>query len=301
MVDIRPLQRHEEFEACVDLQKQVWGFSDRDALPARTLLVAQRFGGCVLGAYEQGNLVGLVLSLPSFYMDMFAHHSHMLAVSPDYQNQGIGWRLKLAQRREALRRGIKLITWTFDPLESRNAHLNLNKLGIIIRTYYENFYPPSSSELHSGLGTDRFVGEWWIASKRVGALLDPRDSEGTVSEPASAGRAGWADPAALFHLSGINAVSYSPDGLAVSSAPDLGLSEERLILEIPSEIQKIRSLRMDLAKEWREKTRAALSHYLGRGYIVTKLLVKKGPNPPFERRTFYLLEKTDWQSLLDKF
>src|SRR5262245_8334736 len=149
MVEIRKVESHEEYERCVDLQKIVWGFSDRELVPSRTMIVAQKHGGGVLGAFaESGELVGFALAFASVHKGRGAQHSSMLAVLPDYRDQNIGWRLKLAQRKEGLARDVPVITWTYDPLESKNAHLNLNKLGAMACDYFENHYPPSASELY---------------------------------------------------------------------------------------------------------------------------------------------------------
>jgi predicted GNAT superfamily acetyltransferase len=284
MIEIRKVETHADFERCVDLQKMVWGFSDRDVVPSRTLVVAQKHGGCVLGAYtESGELIGFALALASFYANQPAQYSSMLAVLPEYQGQGIGWRLKLVQRQEALARGLKVITWTFDPLESKNAHLNINKLGAIVRTYYENLYPASTSEIHSGLGTDRFLAEWWIESERVNALLDrPASAERTADRPDE-------DAVLISSLPRANQVSYA-QGLPQTMALDLDRSEARLLVEIPVEIQELKARNLELAKDWRARTRVVFKHYFEKKYTVTRLLMAPCSPAP-DRRAFYLLER----------
>jgi predicted GNAT superfamily acetyltransferase len=156
-----------DFERCVAIQMAVWGYSDGDLIPRRVFIVAQRIGGQVIGAYAGETLVGFAMSLPG-YRDGHAYlHSHMLAVLPEYRNAGLGRRMKLAQRDDALARGFNLMEWTFDPLEIKNAHLNIARLGAISRRYIPDFYGASTSPLQGGLPTDRLVAEWWLNSERV--------------------------------------------------------------------------------------------------------------------------------------
>jgi predicted GNAT superfamily acetyltransferase len=201
MILIRECRGFGELQACVDLQVEVWGYSDGDVIPRRMFLVAQKIGGQVLGAFdtslpgapEQGDaasMVGFSLSLPGVKTGKKSRtgkpesylHSHMLAVRESYRNQSIGAKLKLAQRADALNRGFERIEWTFDPVEIKNAFLNIHKLGAIVRTYEENFYGPSSSRLQGGLQTDRLVAEWWIASPHVEHALQ-RNQTITAGRP----------------------------------------------------------------------------------------------------------------------
>jgi predicted GNAT superfamily acetyltransferase len=170
-IQIQPLTTLEHFERCVVLQIEVWGYSDGDVIPRRVFVVAQRIGGQVIGAFDDGELVGFAMSLPGYRNGKPYLHSHMLAVLPHYRNAGIGRRLKLAQRDDAIARGFDLMEWTFDPLEIRNAHLNIARLGVIVRRYQPDFYGPSSSPLQGGLPTDRLYAEWWLRSDRVAGML----------------------------------------------------------------------------------------------------------------------------------
>lgn len=279
MVHIRKIQTHAEYERCVDLQKIVWGFSDRELVPSRTMIVAQKHGGCVLGAFaESGELVGFALSFASRHKGCVGQHSSMLAVLHEYRDQNIGWRLKLAQRKDALEREVPVITWTFDPLESKNAHLNLNKLGAVAVSYYENHYPQSASDLYSGLGTDRFLVEWWIAGERVRRRLDePHKPSPPIATP-------------LDLPSCVNPSHPGPDGLSEPGEPRLDTSALSRLVEIPADINQIKRRRFDLAVAWRENTRRVLRHYLNMGYAATQLLFEESPGPA-ARRTFYRLEK----------
>ncbi|HXC96266.1 MAG TPA: GNAT family N-acetyltransferase [Edaphobacter sp.] len=170
-IHIQSLTTLEDFERCVVLQLEVWGYSDGDVIPRRVFMVASRIGGQVIGAFDGDTMIGFAMSLPGYRDGKPYLHSHMLAVLPQYRNSGTGRRLKLAQRDDAITRGFHLMEWTFDPLEIRNAHLNIARLGVIVRRYEPDFYGPSSSPLQGGLPTDRLYAEWWLRSKRVTSIL----------------------------------------------------------------------------------------------------------------------------------
>ena len=166
-VIVRNCRGLQELRACVALQKQVWKFSDADLVPLRMFVVAEKIGGQVIGAFMRDQLAGFSLSLPAMRDGKPYLHSHMLAVSARYRNAGLGRKLKLFQRKDAMRRGYDLIEWTFDPLEIKNAYFNIERLGAIVRRYVVDQYGASSSPLQGGLPTDRLIAEWWLASDRV--------------------------------------------------------------------------------------------------------------------------------------
>lgn len=170
-VVVRRCEAFEELEACVALQKEVWGFTDAEMIPLRLFIVANKIGGQVLGAFAGNELIGFALGIPGTRGGRPYLHSHMLAVRVAYRDKGIGRRIKLFQRDDALARGFDLVEWTFDPLEIKNAWLNLEKLGAVARRYNINQYGTMSSPLHGGLPTDRLVAEWWLRSRRVETLL----------------------------------------------------------------------------------------------------------------------------------
>lgn len=196
MIVIRPCDGFDELEACVQLQIETWGYDVGDVIPRRAFLVAQKIGGQVIGAFDtempgagsQGgseSLIGFAFSLPGVksgenhllrgpapYL-----HSHMLAVRPEWRNRGIGAQLKREQRLEALSRGIRLMEWTFDPLEIKNSFLNIHRLGAVVCEYRVNFYSVSSSRLQGGLPTDRLLAEWHLDSPRVKAALGGQPKE----------------------------------------------------------------------------------------------------------------------------
>ena len=178
-VTIRKCEALEEMQACFALQKEVWKFSDADLVPVRMFVVAAKIGGQVVGAFAKKDdardgereLIGFALAIPGMRNGHCYLHSQMLAVRQQYRNGGLGRRMKLYQREDALARGFELMEWTFDPLEIKNAYLNIEKLGAITRRYNVNQYGITSSPLQGGLPTDRLVAEWWMKSKRVEAVL----------------------------------------------------------------------------------------------------------------------------------
>jgi predicted GNAT superfamily acetyltransferase len=172
-IEIRQLFTLDEFTDVLNLQKTIWGFADIELLPRRFLVVASKIGGHVFGAYDAGRMVGFCFAIPGVKANGQPYlHSHMLGVLPEYHNAGIGRRLKLSQREEALGRGIVLMEWTFDPLELKNAFFNIERLGAIVRRYSENQYGLTASPLHGGLPTDRCVAEWWLDSDRVRRIIE---------------------------------------------------------------------------------------------------------------------------------
>ena len=193
-IEIRQLFKLEEFEDVLRLQKEIWSFADVELLPLRFLVVVSKVGGHVFGAYDGPRMIGFCFAIPGIKPDGQPYlHSHMLGVLPEYRNAAIGRRLKFRQRDDALARGIQLIEWTFDPLELKNAFLNIEKLGAIVRRYNENQYGTTSSPLHGGLPTDRCIAEWWIrrADSRSAA---PPDAE-RISYPAGIAAIREQDPA----------------------------------------------------------------------------------------------------------
>jgi predicted GNAT superfamily acetyltransferase len=172
MIDIRPLTDREDLKSAVRLQRQIWGFEDVDLIPLRLFVVASKIGGQVYGAFDGAQLIGFCMAIPGLKPGGKTYlHSHMLGVLPEYRNARVGRSLKLAQRDDALARGIDLIEWTFDPLEIKNAFFNMERLGAIVRRYVPNQYGTTSSPLPGGLPTDRCIAEWWIGSARVKTIL----------------------------------------------------------------------------------------------------------------------------------
>ena len=186
---VRKCERIEEFHRCVELQRRIWGEADLEVEPATMFVVAAHTGGQTLGAFADDRLVGYTLAVAGLRGRVPYLHSHMTGVDGEYRNRGVGRMLKLFQREEALGRGIRLIQWTFDPLELRNAHFNLNRLGVICREYHPNLYGVTTSPLHRGLATDRLLVEWHLNSARVVAAIenlvkDPAEAPAAIELPA---------------------------------------------------------------------------------------------------------------------
>ena len=172
VIRVRPLTEHAEFSTAVELQRAIWGFDEVELLPVRLFVTALKVGGQALGAFEGERMIGFCLAIPGIGAAGERYlHSHMLGVLATYRNAGVGRMLKLAQREDALRRGIDLVEWTFDPLEIKNAYFNLERLGAIARRYNINQYGITTSPLQGFLPTDRLVAEWWLNSKRVADVL----------------------------------------------------------------------------------------------------------------------------------
>jgi predicted GNAT superfamily acetyltransferase len=231
MIDVRVLHRHEEFEAAVDLQRRIWGFAEVEVIPVRMFVVASRIGGQVFGAFDGEELVGFCVSLPGLKPGIMYLHSHMLGVLPEYRDKGAGRLLKLAQREEALSRGIGLVEWTFDPLEIKNAYFNIERLGAIVRRYVLNQYGNTSSHLHGALPTDRCVAEWWLNSSRVIQKLNASES-------------------------------------ALMMAPS---SEGRVCIEVPSDIGRLRREDPKLAREIQARISDAFLEHFEQGLVVIRL------------------------------
>ena len=181
-MNVRALSGHAEFAEAVRLQKEIWGFPDLELLPVRFFVVASRIGGQTFGAFDGNRMAGFLLAIPGIKPNLKTAsglpylHSHMLGVLPDYRDSGVGRMLKMAQREDALARRIRLIEWSFDPFEAKNAYFNLEVLGAIVRTHVPNMYGITASRLHGDLPTDRCIAEWWIADSHPKAQAAARVS-----------------------------------------------------------------------------------------------------------------------------
>lgn len=172
-IEIRHCAALAEYEECVRLEHAIWG--EEIAMPSAIFVVAHHTGGQVLGAFDGAasgaKMIGFTLALAGVRSGKPFLHSHMTAVLPEFRDSGVGRRLKFFQRQDALKRGIDLVEWTFDPLELKNAHFNFERLGAVARRYIPDCYGVTASPLHGGLPTDRLVAEWWLDSARVKAIL----------------------------------------------------------------------------------------------------------------------------------
>jgi predicted GNAT superfamily acetyltransferase len=256
--------------------------NETEVVPAHMLLAVAHGGGVVLGAFEAERLVGMVLGFlgvdPSHpdrvAMARLKHCSHMLAVDPRARNRGVGYRLKLAQRQAILQQGVRLATWTYDPLLSLNAHLNIRRLGAVCRTYVREAYGAMRDGLNVGLASDRFEVEWWVTSHRVLARLEGRRP-----------------PLDLVHYLEGGAHKVNPSGLRADGwpepPPDYEWSESNLLLvEIPPDFQALRAADLGLARAWREHSRALFEDAFRAGYLVSDFIFLRRETAP---RAYYVL------------
>lgn len=224
LIEIRPLFHLDEFADVVRLQEMIWGFDPTDLLPMRFLVVLTKVGGQVFGAFDNGSMIAFCFAMPGIKAGPRPYlHSHMLGVLPEYRDQGVGRRLKLRQREEALTRGISLMEWTFDPLELKNAFFNIERLGVIVRRYVPNQYGITASPLHGGIPTDRCYAEWWLDSPRAKMIVDGGkhaiDPQGKITYPSNIARIRKEDPDCAREIQRVNAEKFREafaGGLAVT-------------------------------------------------------------------------------------
>ncbi|HEX8650978.1 MAG TPA: GNAT family N-acetyltransferase [Pyrinomonadaceae bacterium] len=256
MIDIRSIDLIEEMRGVEELQKEVWG--PDDVVPLTHLVAAKEVGGILMGAYDAEQLVGFVYGFVGREGGSPVIHSHMLAVKPSYRDHHLGYRLKLAQREAALSTGFTRVTWTFDPLQSRNAHLNFARLGVVADQYKINFYGEESpSPLHRHVGTDRLWVSWLLASHRVKERLEQRS--GAVEQR---------QPLAPNPHSTMTLVRFEADDSPVTTSLAEGLKPQHILIEIPADIAPLQQDEPELASLWREATRQAFNTALKSGYLV---------------------------------
>lgn len=272
-VRVRPASSRADFEACVQLQRAVWRLADLEITSALHLIATTHAGGLLqLAERAEGRVVGFAYAFPALRGGVPHLHSDMLAVLPEEQERGVGVKLKWAQREAALARGIALITWTYDPLQARNANLNLRRLGAIAREFQPDFYGITTSTLHHGLPTDRLIARWELDSPRVRERAAQGEPPRAVPAP-SAPR--------------INEVRWQA-GWPVSSDPRLDLAAPELLLEIPPEWDVLCQAAPRVADAWHGKVRSALSTYFSRGYVAADFAPAEEGG---RRRPLYVLRK----------
>lgn len=277
MITIRPLCTLAEYEAAEDLQRVVWGITDGvEIVPLNILKPINKCSGAVLGAFDDNRLIGLAFGFLARLPTGELHHwSHINASHPDYRGQAVGEKLKWAQREAVLALGLTLIRWTFDPLEGPNASLNIGKLGATAQEYDRNVYGQMGDGLNVGLPSDRFIADWRLDSPRVLARL-----------------VGGRPKLSLADLSGD--VPFALDSEPVDPAlglrrplpPALDLDAERILAELPGNMQDVRKHNLTVGRAWRERTEQVFDAYFARGYRVEEFLSEKDE---IGRRNFYLL------------
>lgn len=275
-ITIGPFRGLSDYEACTDIQREVWGCGDIDIVPVTILVASDRHGGFSLGAFNTlGEMIGFCYSILGCSRDEVFQHSHMLAVRAAYRNFDVGYRLKLAQRKETLRRKLNTITWTFDPMQPMNAYFNLAKLGAWSCNYIENFYGQTTSELHRGLPTDRLEARWDLNSPRVEERIESGPPNHDLRKQ-------------LKQISVINHLEDLSPGLSKSSPPNLGLNTDPLLFEVPHNLPEIKTRDMGAALEWQGKMRQVFRNYFKKGYAVMDFWVVEDEG---RQRAFYYLEK----------
>ncbi len=285
--NIRVLETNEEMEAVEDLQRQVWPGSETDIVPAHLLITVVHNGGLVLGAFTDEKLVGFVFGFPGLEFTADGprpkHCSHMAGVHPDHRDSGIGFALKRAQWQMVRHQGLDHITWTYDPLLSRNAYLNIARLGAVCSTYRRTEYGEMRDDLNAGLPSDRFQVDWWLNTHRVNRRLGKR-------------------PRPTLKLSHLTRVGVHPlytpatgeSGLPRPPEHMPALETQLAAAEIPADFMALKAADFALARDWRFFTREFFEMAFARGYIVTDFVFDTGHGEPC---SLYVL--TDGESTLD--
>jgi chorismate synthase len=266
-IRIRDIAGSAELRAVEELQKEVWGVPDLEVVPFTQLVAARAAGGTLVGAFDGETMVGFAYGFVAYEHGRLAHHSHMLAVLPAYRNHNLGHRLKLAQRERVAAQGCALMSWTFDPLQSLNAHFNFNKLGVVADRYLVNFYGEDAQSFLHRNGTDRLWVTWPLTGRRVREPLG-----GMTPAPA--------DVTPLLQL--------GLDDSPLRNGPAAALAREQGLIEIPADIGDLERRGGGLANAWREATRWAFTEALAAGYLVTGFA---RPDGDARRAGVYLLER----------
>ena len=266
---VRLLRTAAEFQECARIQQTVWGSA---GVSGELLQVTAKNGGAVIGAFSGTHLAGFLYAFLARRHGRLAHWSHLMAVEPGFRDRGLGLRMKIAHRTLALAQGIHSIAWTYDPLQSRNAALNIHRLGAEVREYLPDCYGSFPSRIECGLPSDRFVAEWQIASRHVAKSL-------TDNRPAIQ----------IGALPVANEVEWDARAFAINRRLHLSLPERRLLVEIPADPDRMRAENLDGARRWRLESRRVFQNYFKKGYRVTDFIAPPQNDP---RRAFYLLERS---------
>jgi len=285
---IRALETVEEIAQAEQIQRVAWTMSDLDIIPTHALHAMEHNGAVLLGAFEDDKVIGFVFGvlgteenpnrLDQVAAARLKMYSVIAGVLPEYQQHDIGYRLKMAQRDFALRIGIRLITWTYDPLESLNARFNIGKLGAVCRRYLPNFHGDMTG-INTGLPTDRFETEWWVAQDRVAARTERKWRPLQLDALLAGG--------ALL----INEATINEAGLPVAPLNYVSRPGNMMLVEIPANFQNLKRVDMPLAQRWRMHTREVFESLFGSGFIVTDFVTHEDErgNP----HSYYLLTHQD--------
>lgn len=260
-MELRDLETIDEFRQVVELERQIWGVDYDDVVTVPILAVTVKRGGVLIGAFDNGRMIGFVYSLPGIKDGKPIQWSHMLGVIDEYRSAGLGRTLKLEQRQRSMAIGCDLVEWTYDPMQAANAHLNFAKLGVVVEEYAINVYGESTSRLHKGTPTDRFVAQWWIREPHVVRRIE--------SKSAAVLRTQEAADAPL-----VNRTRAAGKWLACEGY-DLDRSERRLWVEIPTGFTEMQAEDLQLALDWRMATGAIFTTYFERGYRAVDFVLNK--------------------------
>lgn len=272
-VTIRNLETFDDLKQVERVEREVWGLADIDVLPLTMTIATRAAGNIWIGAFDKDRLVGFAFGFLGTEQGHLMLHSHMLAVLDEYRDLHLGLKLKLAQRERTLAAGIREMTWTFDPLQSRNAHFNFAKLGTVSSSYRIDFYGPETSSVLHRNGTDRLWLRWPLASRRVAERIQGKNY-----------RAEWLD--ILSRLSPL--IRFNGDGYPVRTDLSIALTRQRIAIEVPGDINAIEKKDFALAVQWREATRWAFTEALKAGFFVAEFCrTVRGMQGPGT----YLLEK----------
>ncbi|MBE7468893.1 MAG: hypothetical protein DPW09_42475 [Anaerolineae bacterium] len=267
-VKIRSINTLTDLRKCHEIQRATWGFTDLMVFPYTQLISVAHNGGVLLGAYVGGELIGFVYGYLGMSGSKLYHFSQRMGVLPQYQGMGIGMKLKLAQRDQMLRQGIDLIVWTYDPLLGKNATLNIEKLGGIVRHYARDIYGAVNNPLQVGLSTDRFLLEWELMSDRVRERIRSNKPRPRAEDWLKADQYRF-----------VNFASWEGN-LPRPMAQDLEMDDDVLLVQIPPDLNAIKKVDLGIARGWRESTRDIFETYFKRGYVVTGFARSSEPQMP---------------------
>jgi len=263
-----------------ELQLRIWGFPEREVVPVHMLRALSEEGGLVLNAYDRdGRAIGTSFAFLGRHAGKRILYSHITGVIPEFQSKGVGLALKLMQRSYAIKQGLDLVCWTYDPMQSLNNRFNLSKLGAIARTYYVNYYGDMPDDLNRGVETDRFLAEWWVKSRRVKNTI--KSESATTTDD-------------IRHYPMINPTITKEGVRCPVGQPDLKATEETILIEIPYNYEAFRKRDTSILQKWRAETRQLYMHYFKRGYIATESFVDKSN----EKRSFVKLERGPLKRIL---
>jgi predicted GNAT superfamily acetyltransferase len=281
-LEYRKLVSAEDMGQAEEMQRIVWGESETDVVPRHFLLALARNGGLVLGAFDGDKLVGFLAGFlgtdqkspdrPA--MTRLKHASHMMGVLPEYRSLGIGFRLKYLQREDVIENGVRLATWTYDPLQSRNAYLNIRRLGAVCSEYIREYYGDMRDEINIGYPSDRFRVDWWVTSRRVQARVDELRAPLDLANYLSGG------------VKKAFSTQLNSEGIIHPTEAEPEFEGTMTLVEIPSDIDAIREKNSEIALSWRLYTRNLFEEAFSKGYIVTDFVFLKGEKIP---RSYYVL------------